>query len=97
LIVVISTNGKYLIYVVLPVRLFDIFLEISSKKFQANGIKQIESKFLYLSRLSIPYIGIDVPGVNLFCFNGLSSTIKSKTTSEKFNVVFHFAGDPYPI
>jgi len=71
-----------------------IFLLISVKKFQANGINTRRSFVLYCVIVSGPFIRIFVPGVYKLCFNGLSSIIKSNSISRKFNKVFPFAAAP---
>ena len=73
-----------------------ILFLISSKKFQAKGTKVIASSSGIVFNASIDFIGICCPGVNLFCFNLLSSIIKFKGLLTKFRKVLPFAAAPYP-
>ena len=70
------------------------FLLISSKKFHAKTISVL---FLFFIA-DFVFIGILTPGINLLCFNLLSSTIKSISffIPKKFKAVVAFAGAPYP-
>ena len=52
--------------------------------------------FFYFLFLRFVFIGIFTPGINLLCFNLLSSTIKSISFEipKKFKAVVAFAGAP---
>ena len=65
------------------------------KKFHAKTIKTLSLFF----NIDLFFIGIFTPGINLLCFNLLSSTIKSISFDipKKFKAVVAFAGAPYPI
>ena len=65
---------------------------MSSKKFQANT----KSAFCLFLISDLFLIGILTPGINLLCFNLLSSTIKfiSFEIPKKFKAVVAYAGAP---
>ena len=60
-------------------------------------LKQLIVFFLFLI-CDLFFIGILTPGINLLCFNLLSSTIKSISFEipKKFKAVVALAGAPYP-
>ena len=71
---------------------FELFFLISLKKFQAKT-----NKIFFLSFIKdLLFIGILTPGMNLLCFNLLSSTMKSISFDipKKFKAVVAFAGAP---
>ena len=61
-------------------------------------LKQLSVFFLSLI-CDLFLIGIFTPGINLLCFNLLSSTIKSISFEipKNLSAVVAFAGAPYPI
>ena len=57
---------------------------------------KLAKHFFYFLILFLFFIGIFTPGINLLCFNLLSSTIKSISLDipKKFKAVVAFAGAP---
>ena len=60
-----------------------------------NSMLVLQDYFLFLI-LDLFFIGILTPGMNLLCFNSLSSTIKSISVEipKKLRAVVAFAGAP---